>query len=239
MKEFYYKWYSQYLSRDFEMLVFGETGMPIILFPTSHGRYYENKDKGLIQSVEKYIDEGSVKIFCPDGIDGESWENYDIEPRDRVQKHLAYERLIINDVIGFAKHDTKYQKVFVSGCSFGGYHSANIAFKYPDRVSGLISMSGTFDIKPFIWGYYDDDCYFNCPIDYLPGLTDPWYIERIKKMKIILGTGTNDMCLDENINISNILHQKNIPHVLDVGNGIGHDWNWWKEMFPRYIKMII
>lgn len=51
MKEEYIKWYSLNLSRDIEMLVFGHSGYPIILFPTSMGSFHENKDMGLIESA--------------------------------------------------------------------------------------------------------------------------------------------------------------------------------------------
>jgi esterase/lipase superfamily enzyme len=56
MNERYIKWCTPYLSRDFEMLVFGNGGgLPLILFPTSGARYYENKDFGLVGSVAWYI----------------------------------------------------------------------------------------------------------------------------------------------------------------------------------------
>ena len=48
MNERYIKWYMPHRSREFEVLVFGEKrGVPLILFPTSGARYYENKDFGL------------------------------------------------------------------------------------------------------------------------------------------------------------------------------------------------
>jgi len=41
MNERYIKWYTPYLSHEFEMLVFGDKrGLPLILFPTSGARYY-------------------------------------------------------------------------------------------------------------------------------------------------------------------------------------------------------
>ena len=54
------------------MLVFGHAGYPVILFPTSLGRYYQNKDFGLIDSVAHLLDTGKIKIYCPDGIDEQS-----------------------------------------------------------------------------------------------------------------------------------------------------------------------
>jgi esterase/lipase superfamily enzyme len=238
VKEEYHKWYSQYLNREFEMLVFGHGSYPVIAFPTSQARYYELKDFGLIESARHLIDPGKIKIYCPDSIDSESWYNYSIHPADRVKTHIGYENLILNDVIEFAKHETGVKKVALAGCSFGAYHAFNLAFRHPDKVSYAISMGGAFNIKQFIMGYYDDNCYFNNPPDYLPNLDDEWYLSRIKNMGIVLGTGEWDFCLDENRNLSNILNAKGIQHWLDVRNGVGHDWHWWREMFPHYLSQI-
>jgi esterase/lipase superfamily enzyme len=238
MKEFYHKWYTQYLSRDFEMLVFGDSGYPVILFPTSKGKFFENKDFGLIDSVSHLINEGKIKVYCPDSLDAESWYNYNIHPADRVKTHIAYEKCILNDVIEFAKYETGFQKVAVAGCSFGGYHALNIAFRHPDKVGYLFSMGGAFDIKQFIMGYYDENSYFNNPPDYMQNMYDPWYLDQIKNMGIALGTGEWDICLGENKRMSSILAEKGIPHWLDIRPQTGHDWNWWKEMFPSYLSQI-
>ncbi len=198
------------------MLVFGHSGYPIIAFPTSKARYYELKDFGLIGSVNHLIESGRIKIYCPDGIDWESWYNYSIHPADRVKTHIGYENLILYDVIDFARHDSGSRTVGLTGCSFGAYHALNLAFRHPDLVSYLICMGGAYDIKQFIMGYYDDNCYFNNPTDYMQNLSDPWHFDRLKNMEIVLGTGEWDMCLQQNINVSNILNSKGMSHWLDV-----------------------
>jgi len=86
MKEEYKKWHSNNLSADFELLAFGHSGYPILLFPTSMGRYFENKDFKMIESIQWFIDEGKVKVYCIDSIDGLSWYNKGIHPADRVKK---------------------------------------------------------------------------------------------------------------------------------------------------------
>lgn len=220
------------------MLVFGHAGFPVIIFPTSRARYYQAKDFGLINAAAYLIDTGKVKIYCPDSIDDESWYNTNIPPADRVKTHIAYEEVILNDVIEFAFQDTGFDKVALSGCSFGGYHAANIAFRNPDKVGYLFSMGGASNIRRFLNGYYDDNCYFNNPPDYLSNLSDKKILDQIKKIGIILGAGEYDMCLDENKILSDILNRKQIPHWLDVRKNTGHDWNWWKEMFHQYLNKI-
>lgn len=220
------------------MLVFGHTGFPVIVFPTSRARYYQAKDFGLIDAAAYLIETGRVKIYCPDSLDNLSWYNNNIQPADRVKVQVVYEEVILNDVIEFAFQETGFDKVGLTGCSFGGYHAVNIAFRNPNKVRYLFTMGGASNIKRFLDGYYDDNCYFNNPPDYLTNLNDDWYLDKIKKMKIILGTGDSDMCLDENKILSDILNQKHIPHLLDLRKNTGHDWNWWKEMFVEYLNKI-
>src|SRR5215831_15419349 len=74
MNERYIRWRTPHLSRDFEMLAFGDGGgMPIVLFPTSFGRHTQNKDFGLTDAIARYVDSGRVTIYCPDSIDLESF----------------------------------------------------------------------------------------------------------------------------------------------------------------------
>lgn len=240
MKEEYFKWYSRYLSRDFEMLAFGEaSGIPVILFPTAEGRYYDNKDNGLIDAVSYLLDRGLFRIYCPDGVDCDSFLNWDIHPADRVKTYLGYENLILYDVIDFALAQTGRKKVMLSGCSLGGYYATNIGFKHPDKVSAILCMAATYDIKQYVDGYYDDNCYFNSPVDYIPGLSDPWYLNRIKKMKIYMGVGDMDICHEENIHMSGILKSKGIPHCLEIYPGADHHWYWWKGMFPSFLERVL
>jgi esterase/lipase superfamily enzyme len=166
MNERYIKWYAPYLSREFEMLAFGNGGgLPLILFPTSFGSYYQNKDFGLVGSVSGYVDAGKVTVYCPDAIDLESFYNKSIHPADRMRTHNAYENVIVGNVFDLARHECNCHHVAVCGASLGAYHAGNIAFRHPDAVSHLISLSGSFDISSFFDGYHDDNIYFNSPYE--------------------------------------------------------------------------
>lgn len=234
LKERYYKWYSPNLSKDMEMLVYGDRGYPVILFPSSKGRFYEGKDFGLIESIKWFWERDFVQVFCLDSIDAYSWYNRGIHPAQRVQNHIWYDRMVTNEIVPAAKRNTALGKVAVAGASFGGFHAANFAFKHPGLVSHLFSMSGAFDIKSFLGGYYDDNVYFNNPVDFLPGLNHP----ALWQMKIILGTSEWDICRPANEHLSGLLRHKNVPHWLDMRGWKEHDWALWREMFPHYISTI-
>lgn len=234
MKEQHHRWYSPNLNTDLEMLVFGDRGYPVILFPTTKGRYYQNKDFGLIDSVRWFVDEGFVKIYCPDTLDWLTWYDKSIAPAERARRYAWYDKMLVDELAPWAMHETSVNKVVAAGCSFGGYHAANFAFKHPEKVGHLFTMGGAFDIKSFTDGYYDDNVFYNNPVDFLPGGNN----HALWGMNIILGTSDNDFCKGDNIRMSNILSAKHIIHWLDIRPFADHDWPIWKEMFPHYLSTV-
>lgn len=238
MREIHKKWFSPSIGREFDMLVFGEAGTPMILFATSQGRYVQNRDFGFIEVMGRFIEKRLIKVYCPDSYDNESFYAYHIHPGERLKHHLAFERLLVSEVLEAARDETGYPKVMVAGCSFGGYHAFNFAMKHPWLVSHSISMGGVFDIKQYIFGYYDDNCYFNDPVEYLPNLEDRTYLDEYAKMKIIISTGEHDMCRGDSLNISHIMCQKKIAHTLDDRPGMWHDWPCWKQQIVDYLTQL-
>lgn len=234
MKEEYFKWHSPNLSKDIEMLVYGHAGYPVIVFPSTKGRYFESKDFKLIDTAAWYLDQGLIQIYCPDSVDELSWYNKFVHPAERVKNHLWYDQFILDELVGTICHDKGLSKVCVAGASFGGFHAANFAFRHPEKVSHLFSMSGAFETKSFLDGHYDDNVYFTTPVDYLPENNNP----ELWNMNIVLGVGEWDICFDANQRMSDILATKNINHWYDVRKWAEHDWPLWRQMFPHYLSLI-
>ena len=218
-----------------ELLLFGTGGIPVVVFPTSMGRFYQYEDEYMIATVSGKLESGQMQMFCVDSVDDESWYNRAAHPRDRVLRHIQYEDYILHEVVPFVRTNNSHPGLAVTGCSFGGYHSVNFALRHPDLVTHCVSMGGAFDIHSFLNGYFDENAYFNCPPDFLPNLNDGWYWDRYQGMKIVLATGEIDICLAENLRLSEIMTAKSIPHLLDVwGDDAGHDWPWWREMALKF-----
>ena len=189
MNREYHKGYSHELHRDMEVLIFGHAGTPMLVFPTSRGRFFEYEDQNMIGVLAPKIDAGEVQVFCLDSVDGESWYNKSVHPRVRVLRHIQYERYILHEMLPFLRWKNNTPRLAVTGCSFGGYHAVNFSLKHPDVVTYCVSMSGAFDIHQFLDGYYDDDCYFNCPPDFLPNQSDDWFLSRYRKNEHCPGIG--------------------------------------------------
>jgi len=234
MYEHYHRWYSSSLNREMELLSFGTRGYPVMLFPTSMAHFYENKDFKLIDSVAWFVNEGLVKIYCPDGIDSMSWYNRGIHPSQRVMNHIWYDQYLLTELVPLMQRETGVERIATAGCSFGGYHATNFGFRHPEVVKYIFNMGASFDIKDQMDGYYDDNVYFNNPPDFIPNAQSPWFSD----MFVVLGTGTLDMCWNANEKMAEILRAKGINHWLDVRQGSPHDWPSWREMFPHYLSLI-
>ena len=230
MNREYHKWYSWRLNRDMELLVFGHAGTPMLVFPTSRGRFFEYENNGMIDAVRSQFESGRLQAFCVDSVDAESWYNKSAHPRDRVLRHIQYEAYILEEVMPFLRNRNWSPARIATGCSFGGYHALNLALRHPDLITHCVSMSGAFDITQFLDGYYDGNCYFNNPPDYLPGLERNWDGNHFS-----LVTGEWDICLGENFRMANLMGIRGIPHNLDVwGDHTKHDWPWWRRMSQKY-----
>lgn len=209
----------------------------MLVFPTSMGRFYQYEDFGMIGALSERINDGRLQVFCVDSVDEQSWYNKTAHPRDRVLRHIQYENYIAHEFIPFIRHRTGLDYLVVTGCSFGAYHTANFSFKHPELVNKMIALSGGYDVHRFLDGYYDDNCYFNCPVDYLSNLSDDYYRNLFRnRMEIVLVSSDLDVCLDDTVRLSHILKNKAVPHTLDVWGGqTPHDWPAWQKMILKYV----
>ena len=116
-----------------QILAFGHYGVPVIAFPSGGGQFYDFENNGMIEAIAHLIEGGKVKIYCPEGIDHESWLNHWIDPHWRAVRHNAYQDFITSNLVPAIRVDCKSSdvKIAVTGCSLGAYHAANFALKFP------------------------------------------------------------------------------------------------------------
>jgi esterase/lipase superfamily enzyme len=232
----YKKDYSSSLDREMELLLFGHAGLPVVVFPTSGGRFFEFEDRGMIAALAPRLDAGLLQLFCLDSVDRESWYNQSISPRRRIVRHMQYEDYVLSEVAPLVRQKNPDPRLVALGCSFGGYHAVNIALRHPDVFTGLLSLSGAFDLSSFLHGYYDQDCYYNLPTHYLPNLTDPWFLDRYRRSNYVLATGWDDHCLVQNQILDGIMNAAGISHKLFIWDAENsHDWPTWQRMVQQYL----
>ena len=235
-------WFSPALGHDMSLKVYGRDGRPLVAFPSQEGRYWDFEDRGMVDACAGFIDRGRVRIVAVDGIDWQTWANWNAHPGERARRHDDYDRYLANEVVPFVRDLTGRETAWATGASMGAFHAANALFRHPDLFDGLVAMSGLYQLRMFIGDAVDDAVYFNSPLLFLPGLEDPWYLDRFRaaKIAIVVGQGAweEEMVADTKA-LEEILRAKSIPAVVDYwGHDVNHDWPWWRKMLPHYLELL-
>jgi len=231
----YVRWWSPSLGRDMEFLWFGKFGRPAMLFPTSAGRFFENEDFRLTDALADKVDKGEVQLVLVDTVNNESWYNKNVHPRVRAKRHTQYDSYLRHELVPYIHNRAQRGDLAVYGASFGAYHASNFAARYPDVVSRAILFSGVFDIRSQLDGYWDDNCYFNCPVVNIPNMDGEW-VGKLSRVEWILATGEHDVIVDKTKEFSGLLSMKGIPNYVEIWPGVfGHDWPWWREHLRRFV----
>ena len=242
MKRQYHKWYSDRLGREMELLVFGHAGAKVLVFPTREGRFFDYENWGLVEALRPSIDGGGIRLFCVDGVDSESLYCRSAPPPARAERHRQYESYILREVVPFMLSENGVPSLIVHGCSIGAYHAVNLAFRHPAPFCKVVAISGRYDltcrIGPFedlFSGHYDEDVYFLTPNHFLPNLSDPSFLDPMRRMDITLAVGEEDPFHESNRVLSQALASKGIPHRLAIWPGEAHRARYWREMVRHYL----
>ena len=224
-----------------ELLVFGHKGARVLLFPTRGARFFDYENWRVIEAIADKIQAGHFQIFCVDSIDHETFYSK-FQPQERIQKHLLYEKYIIEEVLPFSRKKNPEPYMISAGCSLGAYHCVNIAFKYPEYFGKIVGMSGRYNLtvpmgtfRDLFDGYIDSTIENNTPQIFLEKYATEEQLELIRRMEIILIVGIEDAFLQDNRFFSTSLSEYNIHHELSIWDDEAHKPWYWRKMFRMYL----
>jgi esterase/lipase superfamily enzyme len=232
-------WHSPNLDKPMEIVTYGHYGFPLLMFPTAAADYLEYERFQVIDVIAEYIDAGKVKVFSINSINRDSWMKRDLHPQWRAARQSAYNNYVTEEVAPYIWNSCNGRLgIITTGASLGAYHCANQLFRRPDLFDGMIAMSGNYNIRQFAVGYFDENVYFNSPLDYLPNLNDDYYLPMLQKkhhIHILSGQGAYENP-DGSRQLAGLLAAKGIPCNLDLwGYDMPHDWPTWRAMLKYYL----
>ncbi len=237
-----HRWHSPALGQEMELEVFGHAGRPLLAFPSQDGRMGDFAGFGMVDACGEIIEAGRIRLVAVDGIDWQSWTNAAVVPTERARRHLDYDRYVMDELVPFVRAATGRGTMWVTGCSMGAFHAANFFFRRPDAFDGVIGISGLYSAKSFVADTWDDAIYFNSPLQYLPGLSDPAYLDRYRRSSIAFAVGQGafeEDCLADTRALEGILREKGVPAIFDYwGGDVNHDWPWWRRMLPYLLDRL-
>ena len=236
-------WFSPNLQMEMPLVRYGTGGQTLLMLPTAAADYLEYERFYLVDAIKPFIEHGKIRAYSINSVNKWSLLNKEMPPTLKAELLTRYDRYITEEVLPLIRNDNEEQfaRPITTGASLGAYLAANEYFKHPDLFKGTIPMSGSYDIRSFLDGFYDDNVYFNNPVDYLPNLNDDHYLpilRRADSIYILSGQG-NYEAPERSRHLSDVLHSKGIPHTLDLwGHDVDHDWPWWRKMLPYTLDKI-
>jgi len=237
-----HRWHSPALGQEMEFEVYGHAGRPVLAFPSQDGRTGDFAGFGMIDACGELLHAGRLRLVAVDGIDWQSWTNAAVAPAERARRHLDYDRYVMDELVPFLRKATGHGTMWVTGCSMGAFHAANFFFRRPDAFDGVIGLSGLYSARSFVADPWDDATYFNSPLQYLPGLADPSYLDRYRHSRIAFAVGQGNWeedCLADTRALEEILREKGVPAWFDYwGVDVAHDWPWWRRMLPYFLDRL-
>ncbi len=235
MRRTHEAWQSPSLGRRMELLWFGWAGFPVVLFPTSMGRFFQYEDTGLVASLAEKVDAGYLQLVCVDSVDAQTWYAESIPPEQRGRRHELYDAYVAGEVVPYVRGRAERPDLGVFGCSFGAYHAANFAGRHPDLVAKAVCFSGLYEVRRFLDGYWDETDYFNSPLDYIANMDAGW-VARLSAIDWVVATGEYDSLVDQSRRFGGLLGAKGIPNRTEIWPGVfGHDWPFWNEAVRRLL----
>jgi len=235
MKRDYRKAPSPALGRDMEMLVFGDRGIPVVVFPTSMGRFYQWEDFGMVAHLAPRIDAGLLQLWCVDTVDSESFYDQQAPAQDRARRHLAYDHYLRDEVVPTVRKENAHLEIELLGASFGAFHAVDLATRHPGIASRVIGLSGAYDASRWLDGLRQDDAYFVNPLAFLPDLADERQLTPLRETEFVIATGIEDPNVGQSRQVVATLQDKGVPATLHLWNGWAHDWPFWKEMVDAFL----
>lgn len=236
--------FSGTLGREMFFNVYGHSGKPIIVFPSSGGSQDEYGDFGMINACRYFIERGLVKFYTPSSVDGESWLASYKHPHDIGEMHNRYDHYIIHEFIPLVRYESNWDGTMIAtGCSMGGFHAINFALRHPDIFDTSIALSGVYDARFFTGEFSGDQAvYFNSPVDYLSNTQDTWFLDRYRQNHYIVCVGQGDWegpHIASTQKLQEIFAMKSIPGWFDYwGHDAAHDWVWWRYQMPYFLNQL-
>ena len=242
MRREYHKWFSPNLEREMELIILGHGGANVIVFPTRCGRFYDYENWNIVEALQDKLDDGALRLICLDSVDEESlycnWKH----PKDKITRHIEYEKYVLNEVIPLI-YSTNHNKTLVAhGCSLGAFHAMNIACRHPNLFSKVVSLSGRYDLTNQIQFYndlfdnfYNDDIYYNMPNHYLQNLSDEHIINNLQKLEIVFAIGNEDVLYENNLFLKSVLENLRLNFSFSIWDGKAHKPKYWAKMAQAYL----
>ena len=229
--------HSAILDRDFDVIVYGEGGYPVVAFPTMEAPATDFEDFGMTDALSELVDGGRVQLFCLSTCDEISFgaEHSDLEWRAAMQE--AYFTYVTEEALPLVRELSGSDRLPLAvGVDTGATHAAVVALRRPDLWAGCVALSGEYDARDLFDDFSNEDVYANSPAQFLAQMpADHEYVEAYRARTLVFCCGQGQWEEDSQRTqgvLAEAFARLGVDATCDWwGWDVGHNWYWWcKEM---------
>jgi esterase/lipase superfamily enzyme len=233
------RWQSPRLGRTLTLVRWGQSGAPVLFFPTAGGDAEEIERFHLVGCLAPLIDSGRITLYSVDSVSGQVWLTGEGDDDWRLWLQNEYQHAIRHEVIPTIQVDLRRQTpdVIACGASLGAFHAAAMVCRFPEVFSRALCLSGTFDLeRVFRLQTASLDLYYSSPLHFLPQLENG-ALDGLRQRFVLFAAGEGRA---ENIGdswrLAGVLGAQGVPNRVDNwGPDAHHDWPLWRTLAPKYL----
>ena len=241
MQTRHFKEYSPVLGREMECKVYGHGGRPVLFVPCQDGRFFDFENFHMDDVFAPWIDSGQVMVIAIDTLDKETWSGKG-EAYSRIRRHEQWMCYVVDEVVPFIREISGRSDIIAFGCSLGATHAVNLFFRFPERFTGLLALSGIYTAEYGFSSYMDEVVYRNSPVHYLSNMSpDHPYIAQYNRNQgiICVGQGAWEQ-VDTTRILDELFREKGINVWVDYwGHDVSHDWPWWYRQVAYFMPKLL
>ncbi|MGE0641653.1 MAG: esterase family protein [Thermoanaerobaculia bacterium] len=239
-------WRSSFLAQDVNVARWGESGVPVLLFPTAGGDAEEIERFRMIPALEPLLEAGKIQLFSCDSVPGQCWvaDQYSASHCSWVQNR--FDEFLHQELAPYIHHlsdgcGLNGHGIVTAGASLGAFFALAAVCRHPETFGRAVCLSGKFDLIEFLDGEEMTlDFYYSSPLHFLPRLEDERLLGALRGRFVQLVTGRGAWERPENATqVAELLTAKGVPHrVDDWGASWDHDWPSWRRALPHYLARL-
>jgi len=236
-------WHSDRLDKEVNVIRWGETGVPVLFFPTAAADAEECERFHMVSSLKDLLTAGRIKLYSVDSVAGSAWLKEDNSSGAAAHVQNCFDAFIYHELVPAIRSDCRDPEIEIiaTGPSIGAFNAVAAVCRHPDAFSTAICMSGTYDLSKFLEGPVTREYHDSSPLHFVPDMAEGHWMNRLRERFILITHGQGRWEEPaQSWRIAEVLGARGIPNRVDAwGEEWDHDWPTWRVMLPKYLDELV
>lgn len=235
-------WHSPRLDREVTVARWGESGTPLLIFPTAGGDAEEIERFHIINTLGEYLAEGRIKIYSCDSVAGRVMLAGEGSPQHQMWMIDQFQEFVAEEFVPLIRTDCRSEDIGIvtAGASIGAFNALAVLCRRPRIFTHAMCLSGTYDLQRFLKAPATQEFYGSSPVHYVARLEGE-RLETLRTRFVLLASGEGRAeDIGESWRVADELGARGIPNRVDSwGPDWHHDWPTWRKMLHTYVPELI